>query len=210
MELPIIVLAYAASATVAVLTTAVFSRPIDRVLFKLISDEMASAWSLFIKFALFCATFTSGMPPSDQAKFVGFNTPIVVPPIPGDGTMFVMRSVGGALMGASWFLLVFFGVTLTAYAGGRFYSAVREKKEREAKAAAEAAAKHEVDERARRDEAKKTEQKEAAEADARREQGIPAARQQDPVKRASPDERRPVTREKEEPQRTSTPPAPKG
>ncbi len=132
MELPILVLAYVAAAVVAVLTTAGFSRAIDRVLARLIPADIASAWTLFIKFALFVATFTGGMPASDLGKFVGFTTPAVVLPVPGDGTMFVMKSVGAALMSASWFLVVFFGVTLTAGAAARLYTALREKREKDA------------------------------------------------------------------------------
>ena len=135
MELPIIVLAYVAAAVVASLTTAGFSRAIDRVLVRLIPVEIVSSWTLFIKFALFVVTFTGGMPPSDVGKFVGFQTPAVVPPVPGDGTMFVMRSVGAALLSASWFLVVFFGVTLTAGAGARLITAVREKREKDAREA---------------------------------------------------------------------------
>lgn len=131
MELPIIILAYAASAVVAVLTTAVFAKPIDRVLSRLITGDVASAWALFVKFALFAATFTGGMPANDQGKFVGFTPPVVIPPVPGEGTMFVMKSIGASLMSASWFLLVFFGVTLTAGAAARAYGALREKREKE-------------------------------------------------------------------------------
>lgn len=137
MELPIIILAYAVAGIVAVLVTALFSKSIDRVLAGLIAGEIASAWSLFIKFALFVATFTAGMPAGDQGKYIGWSVPVVIPPVQGDGTMFVMKSVGGALLGASWFLLIFFGVTLTAGAGARLIMALRLKKEKEAREAEE-------------------------------------------------------------------------
>lgn len=135
MELPIILLAYAASGTVAVLATALFAGSIDRVLRPLIPDQILSAWTLFVKFGLFVASFTGGMPSSDLGKFVGFVTPLVVPPVQGDGTLFVMKSVGGSLLSAAWFLLVFFALTLTAGAGARLIVALREKKEKEAREA---------------------------------------------------------------------------
>lgn len=133
MELPIIVLAYAAAAAVAVLTTAVFSRAIDRVLSRMIQDELVSSWSLFIKFALLVTTFTGGMPATDAGKFVGFVLPAVTPPVPGDGTMFVMKSVGAALLSGARFLLVFFALTLTAGTAARLWGALRAKREADAR-----------------------------------------------------------------------------
>ncbi len=136
-ELPIIALAYAASALVALLAVAGFSRPIDRIMFRLISDDLATAWTSFVKFALFCVAFTAGMPPSEQGKFIGFEQPVIFPPIPGDGTMFVMRSVGGALLAAAYYLLVFFGATLAVYSARRFAEAMRARRASAEKSAAE-------------------------------------------------------------------------
>ncbi|MDD5302495.1 MAG: hypothetical protein PHS14_05230 [Elusimicrobia bacterium] len=134
MEPPIIILAYAASLAVAVITTAVFAKSIDRVLSRLIAEEISSSWALFIKFALFAAVFTGGMP-ADQGKFIGFPTPAVVTPVPGEGMMLVMKSIGAALMSAAWFLALFFGVTFAAGAAVRAYGALREKREKDAQKA---------------------------------------------------------------------------
>ncbi len=179
MELPIIVAAYAASAVVALLATLLFSESIDRVLKTLIHEEILTAWTLFVKFGLFVMTFTGGMPSSDVGKFVGFPTPAVIPPVVGDGTLFVMKSVGGSLLSAAWYLLVFFGVTLTAGSAARLIMALREKREKEAReaeadklASVAAVAKREPHEEVR----------------------IP-----EPPKRAEPEGRRPVRKEEPAP-----------
>jgi hypothetical protein len=182
MELPIIVLAYAASALVAALATALFSGPIDRVLKTLIQDEILTAWSLFVKFGLFVATFTGGMPSSDVGKFVGFPQPVVTPPIPGDGTLFVMKSVGGSLLSASWFLLAFFAITLIAGSAARLAVAYRERREKEAREA-------EADRKARDAEA------ERRRSEAPRKEPVESVKIPEPPKRAEPEGRRPVTKE---------------
>ena len=188
MELPIIVLAYAAALAVAVTTTAVFSRAIDRVLRRMIHDDLVSSWSLFIKFALLVTTFTGGMPATDTGKFVGFTLPAVTPPVAGDGTMFVMKAVGAALLSASWFLLVFFAVTLTAGAAARLWGALRAKREEDAREA-------ESDKKEESDKKGDLLSKAAAAQEKMAEEPVPA----EPPKRAEPEGRRPV--EKEEPSR---------
>lgn len=187
MELPIIVLAYAAAAAVAALTTALFSRPIDRVLSRMIQDELVSAWSLFIKFALFVTTFTGGMPATDVGKYVGFVPPAVALPVAGDGTMFVMKSVGAALLSASWFLMVFFAVTLTAGAAARLWGSLRAKREEDARSAAS-------DKKEESDKKEDLLHKAAAAQERKNEEPVP-----EPPKRAEAEGRRPV--EKEEPSR---------
>src|SRR5438128_1504345 len=123
MDTGTLVYAYAAAAAVAALAVAVFSPSINRVLKTLVPAEIETSWSLFIKFALFVFSFTGGMPIVDQGHFIDRNGPAVIPPVEGMNVQLVMRAVGGALIGASWILLVFFGVTLTAHMTARVWVA---------------------------------------------------------------------------------------
>jgi hypothetical protein len=132
-------MAYCAAATVAVVVTTAFSNSIDQVLSRLLSEEVAPAWSKFVKFALLAASFVGGMPAPLTAGFIDRNGPAVTSPVEGESLMIVMKSVAGALMSASWILLVFFGVTLTALSAGRAYAALRKRREAEAKELADRA-----------------------------------------------------------------------
>lgn len=132
MDTGTLVWAYAAAAAVAGIATVAFSPAIDRVLYKLIPEEVAPSWSQFMKFALFVASFARGMPVLDGARFIDRSGPLVTPPVEGQGFVLVMKSVGGALAGASWTLLVFFGVTLTAFMAGRVWVALKERRDKEA------------------------------------------------------------------------------
>ncbi|UPT73544.1 MAG: hypothetical protein M0D55_17015 [Elusimicrobiota bacterium] len=92
--------------------------------------------------------------------------------------MMVMRSVGGALAGASWILLVFFGATLTAYMAGRVWYALKERREKEA-------AELKIREDAHREE--------KALRDAASEKRRAAPAEPTPLRRQEPSEARPVS-----------------
>ena len=133
MDTSSLVYSYSAAALVAGAVTLAFSSPINRVLHKLIPDEVAPAWSQFIKFALFVSSFVGGMPVAEPGRFIDRNGPAVTLPVEGAQILMVMKSVSGALTAASWTLLIFFGVTLSAYGAKRFSSALKERREADAK-----------------------------------------------------------------------------
>jgi hypothetical protein len=134
MDTSSLVYSYAAAALVAGVITLAFSPSINRVLNKLIPDEVAPAWSQFIKFALFVTSFVGGMPNAAPGRFIDRNGPAVTLPVEGAELLMVMKSVSGALTAASWTLLIFFGATLSAYGAKRFWGALKERREAEAKA----------------------------------------------------------------------------
>lgn len=134
MDISTLLMAYAAAALVALVVTAAFANPIEEVLFRLLPEEVSKGWQQFVKFALFVAAFAGGMPVAMNAGFIDRGAPAVaLPPQPGEGLMIVMRSVSGALMAASWVLLVFFAVTLSALTATRIYASYRRRREYEAK-----------------------------------------------------------------------------
>lgn len=135
MDTATLVLAYAAAAAVAAVVTVAFSAPIERVLFRLLPEEVAPAWNQFVKFALFVASFAGGLP-APISGFVDRAAP-PIEPAEGEGLMIVMNSVGGALMAAAWVLLAFFAVTLTALTAGRVYASYRKRRELAARALAQ-------------------------------------------------------------------------
>lgn len=137
MELQSLMLAYTASAVVAVGVVAGFSAPIGMTLFKLLPEEAAPHWARFIKFAVAVAAFAGGLPTRPIPTFVDRDAPPAPPPGVEDGLMMVMSSASGALMAASWVLMVFFAVTLISLTAGRAYQAVRQMKEKEKREAGE-------------------------------------------------------------------------
>lgn len=133
MDTTSLLLAYAAAAAVGAVVTAAFSPSINIVLTKLIPGDLVPAWNQFTRFALFVASFAGGIPNPNPGRFIDRNAPAVAPPVEGEGLMMVMRAIGGALMAASWTLLIFFGVTLAAYGAGRVWTAIKQRRDEDAK-----------------------------------------------------------------------------
>lgn len=134
MDTSSLVYSYAAAALVAGVVTLAFSPAINRVLHKLIPDEVAPAWSQFIKFALFVSSFVGGLPIAAPGRFIDRNGPAVTLPVEGAELLMVMKSVSGALTAGSWTLFIFFSVTLSAYGAQRFWAVLKGRREAEAKA----------------------------------------------------------------------------
>lgn len=186
MDTSTLVTAYAAAASVGVIATAAFSPSINRAVDKLIPEEMAPAWSLFMKFSLFVAAFTGGMPGAEPGRFIDRNAPLVTAPVEGENLMLVMRSIGGALTASAWILLAFFAVTLLAAFSIRIWAMIKQRREDDATEGArvkaeqaEAKAKQDASESPRSETIKRME---------------PASTE--PVKRQEPAGTRPVKTEK--------------
>jgi hypothetical protein len=103
---------------------AVFSRPINAILFRIIADAISAAWLKYMKFAIFVVGISSGvrvgnfeqyLTPSrwdKDAKIVDFTTERWV--------LELYRTAIDALTGIAWMLLVFFMFALIAYVIVRF------------------------------------------------------------------------------------------
>jgi len=106
------VIATAVSAGIALL----FSRPIRRILGRLVSEELAPIWQRYIIFAIYVVGISGGVRVWDVEKYV---TP------DKDGTLLVLNSdrwiievyktIMGALASVAWMLLIFFLFALVAY-----------------------------------------------------------------------------------------------
>ncbi len=175
MDIQHLIFAYSAAVIVALGVTASFSASISSMLFRLLNEDIAPHWSRFLRFALFAMAVAGGMPVS-SGGFIDRNTLPPPPPTTAEGLMLVMNSAVGALMAAAWFLLMFYGVTLTALTAGRLYSAARQRKDEEAREVARREDEHKREEDQRR--------RERPRSDA------------EPVKRLEPAEARPIASEK--------------
>lgn len=175
MDIQHLLLAYTAAVLVAVAVTASFSASISQMLFRLLNDDIAPHWSRFIRFALFAMSAAGGMP-TQTGNFIDRNALPPPPPTSAEGLMLVMNSAVGALMAAAWFLLLFYGVTLTALTAGRLYTSIRQRRDEEAREVA-----RREEERKREDEGRRRERTKS---------------EAEPVKRMEATEARPITLEK--------------
>jgi len=175
MDIQHLMLAYTAAVLVALGITASFSASISQMLLRLLQEDIATHWSRFLRFALFAVSAAGGMP-ERSGGFIDRNGLPPPPPTTAEGLMLVMNSAVGSLMAASWFLLLFFGVTLTALTAGRLIAARQQRKHEEAR------------EVAKLEEVRKREESERRSASPKPEG--------EPAKRMEPAEARPVATEK--------------
>lgn len=106
------VVALAMSTFVALL----FSRPIDKILTRLVSEELAATWRRYILFATFVVGISGGarlwemekyLEPDKQGHFLTLTSDRWV--------IEVYKTVVGSLQSIAWMLLVFFLFALIAY-----------------------------------------------------------------------------------------------
>lgn len=124
MEIQVLILAYTASALVAMGVTAAFAPSLESMLFRVLPGEVSEHWARFVKFAVFVAAFAGGAP-SRVSGLIDRTLPNGPPPGAAEGLMIVMSSAIGALMAAAWMLLLFFAVASAALLSGRAYGAMR-------------------------------------------------------------------------------------
>lgn len=116
MFIALLAVTFVIAAIVATIVALLFSTPVNRVLARLVSEELAPVWRRYILFAIYVVGISGGVRVWEIEKYV---TP------DKDGRLLVLTSsrwvveiyktIMGALQGVAWMLLVFFLFALLAY-----------------------------------------------------------------------------------------------
>lgn len=109
------------SATVAWLVGRAFSKPIERILDRIIDDAISSAWLRYMKFAMLVVGISSGVRIHELERYITPSRWVK----PEDARIIeltherwlleVYRTIIETLQGIAWLLLAFFVVSLLAY-----------------------------------------------------------------------------------------------
>ena len=97
----------------------VFKKPMDRILQRILADEISGAWLRYLVFAIFVVGVSSGVRPWDLQRYIdGGGDPDAIPVLlTGEHWVLeIYRTVIGTLQGVAWMLLVFFIVALIVFA----------------------------------------------------------------------------------------------
>lgn len=94
-----------------------FDRPIERILGRIVSEELGGAWHRYVKFAILVVGISGGVRIWDLEKYI---TPQsrgadVVALNADRWTLEVYRTVIGTFQSVTWMLLLFFVSALVAY-----------------------------------------------------------------------------------------------
>lgn len=94
-----------------------FSKPVDKILNRIIGEDISVAWRKFLTFALFVVGVSSGVNLYKLEQFVqpaaeAMERPVLSPEYWG---LEIYRTIIGTLGGMAWALLLFFVVALVAF-----------------------------------------------------------------------------------------------
>ena len=107
------------SMAVSGIVVAIFSNPANRIFQRIIQDEIASAWTTYLKFALFVVGISSGVRIEEISRYIikpefGQNTAVEELTTP-KWVLEIYRTIIDALDGLAGVLLCFFIVSLLAF-----------------------------------------------------------------------------------------------
>lgn len=102
---------------VCFILTLIFKNPVNRILQRLITDEIYITWTKYIIFAVYVVGISGGVRIWDLEKYIsprGENMPILELTM-DRWVLEIYRTIIGALQSVAWMLLVFFIFALIAY-----------------------------------------------------------------------------------------------
>jgi hypothetical protein len=119
MFIALLIITFLVSLFVSFIVIRSFSMPFDRILKRIIADEISDAWLKYLKFAVMVVGVSSGVRIRQLERFI---TPLsedseqrMMALTANRWILEIYRTVIESLQGIAWMLLVFFVVALMAY-----------------------------------------------------------------------------------------------
>ena len=130
MFLTLLLVTFVISALVSFVVVLLFTKPVEKILARIIADEISDAWVKYIKFGLYVVGISSGVriyeleryitrPPFKDAEIITLTTERWV--------LEVYRTIISVLQGLAGVLLIFFIVALIAFVVVRIFELRRAK-----------------------------------------------------------------------------------
>ena len=124
MFITLLVVTFLIAFAVSFLIITLFKKPLNRILRRIIDDDISQAWARYLAFALYVVGISSGVRVWDLEKYI-------TAPQKEGATIIVLtmerwilevyRTIIGTLQGIAWVLLIFFIFALIAYVIVRIY-----------------------------------------------------------------------------------------
>ena len=119
MFLTLLLVTLVVAAAVSALAARAFSAPIERILNRIIADEISAAWLRYMKFAIFVVGVSAGVRIYELEKYITpqrFDDKEHIVALTSERWVLELyRTVIETLQGIAWMLLVFFVCALIAY-----------------------------------------------------------------------------------------------
>jgi len=121
------IIAFAVSGVVS----RIFNSPLDRILRRILSDEISNAWLKYMKFAIYVVGISSGVRIGQLERYISKQASPdseVLALTTERWVLEIYRTVIGSLQGIAWMLLVFFVFALVAFVMVRIFEFKIEKR----------------------------------------------------------------------------------
>ena len=117
MFISLLIVTFVLAVFVSWIVTRMFNSPVQRILDRIIADEISSAWTRYLTFAIYVVGVSGGVGIWDFEKYItpGEGGDMVAQLTPEYWTLEIYRAIVGTLQSVAWMLLVFFLVSLIAY-----------------------------------------------------------------------------------------------
>lgn len=131
MFLTLLIVTFVVAVVVAALVVHFFTPPLDRILRRIISDEISSGWLQYLRFAIFVVGVSAGVRIYDLERYInpgqGENAERILELTRDRWILEIYRTIIETLEGVAWVLLWFFVVALIAYVIVRVFEIKRAK-----------------------------------------------------------------------------------
>jgi hypothetical protein len=130
MFITLLVVTFIISVSVSLITAQLFARPIDRILRRIINDEISEAWQRYLRFAIYVVGVSSGVRIWELEKYITprlYQQTDAVVLTRDRWVLEVYRTIIESLQGLAWLLLVFFVFALIAFVIVRVFEMRRER-----------------------------------------------------------------------------------
>jgi hypothetical protein len=118
MFITLLVVTFVISLAVALLVIAIFSKPLDTILHRIIADEISRAWVKYLKFAILVVGVSSGVRIWALEKYITPSTAkdaVIIELTRDRWVLEIYRTVLDSLQGIAWMLLIFFIFAMLAF-----------------------------------------------------------------------------------------------
>jgi hypothetical protein len=126
MFITLLAVTFVISVVVSAITAAVFGKPIDNILQRVISDAIGKAWTRYLKFAIYVVGISSGVRIWELEKYITpaqYKEAQIIQLNLDRWILEVYRTIIGSLQGIAWLLMIFFVFALLAFVIVRIFEA---------------------------------------------------------------------------------------
>lgn len=131
MFLTLLLVTFAVAIVVATIVVRFFTPPLERILRRIIADEISSGWLQYLRFAIFVVGISAGVRIHELERYINpqqyEKTERILELTRDRWILEIYRTVIETLEGIAWMLLWFFVVALIAYVIVRVFELKRPK-----------------------------------------------------------------------------------